>query len=189
MNILLFDKDQERQLEQYYRQLADLAPHPAIRDMLLTLAQAENHHIDLLERMHQGFSPHVRSRPPLTGCTHIISKAVIDMKQRGIDITELDHYERARDVELQKERFYLDRACESGVLVHKRLFKELAQDEHIHYQVMADLCRSLAAVYTHPAQDILQKSLMDFNVRPGIPGTDAPQNASGPPAPLCRQTA
>ncbi len=152
MNIVQFAQHQEEQLGTHYQQLAELAPHKTIQELLLALAHGEELHEQSLVKVQEGWIGRLSTRFDLSYSASLIKKAEDLMDEWGMDFTELDQYQRARDVELQLERFYLDRACETENPLEHQFYQEMAQEEHRHYMIMDDLCSLLARRITHVAK-------------------------------------
>lgn len=157
MNIVQFARHQEEQLASYYQQLAELAPHEAIKELLIHLAQSEIHHGESLLKMQEGWIGRLSIRFDLSYGASLLKKTEDAIDDWGMDFTELDQYQRARDVELQLERFYLDRACESQPPLEHQFYQEIAQEEHRHFIIMDDLCGLMARRITHVAQPSREK--------------------------------
>ncbi len=151
MNIVQFAQHQEEQLSVHYRQLADLAPHVAIQELLVYLAQGETQHRDSLLKVQEGWVGRLSNHFDVSHSASLIKKAEDMLDEWGMDFTELDQYQRARDVELQLERFYLDRACETQNPLEHQFYQEIAQEEHRHFIIMEDLCSLMARRITHIA--------------------------------------
>lgn len=152
MDIFEFAVEQERQLEAYYRQLTEIAPHPAIRSILKGLSNDEQLHVLIMERLKERRPIKVVNSGLAAKARSALKYAEQAMDEWGIDLTELDIYERAKTVELQKERFYLDRARESRESSQREIFEKLAAQEHAHYEVMCRLCELLGRATTHVAR-------------------------------------
>lgn len=149
MDIVQFAQHQEKQLGDYYQQLADLAPHTTIKELLVSLNQSESQHYTSLNKIQEGWIGRISNRFDLSHSASLLKKAEDQMDQWGMDFTELDQYQRIRDVELQLERFYLDRACETQNPLEHQFYQEMAQEEHRHYMIMDELCSLMARRITH----------------------------------------
>jgi len=143
MNRLEFAFEQELQLEQYYQELAAMAPVRAIRELLTMLAQAKRAHATAIEQMRQEVIPVLRKNQVLSRGADLVRKFARTSFYVEADQTHLELYEGACEVELQTEQFYIKQALRTDIPVRKKLFDELSREVHKHYVLLDSLCHVL----------------------------------------------
>ena len=60
------------------------------------------------------------------------------------DISELELYKKARDIERQSRKFYLEKSEEVQGQRQKEIFKKLANEEQKHYLIIDNICDFVA---------------------------------------------
>ncbi len=147
MDILEFALQQERQIERHYQSLARKAPHEGIRNILEMLAVNEQHHEAVLEQMKKEIPVQQRQVDFIQGADQILNALTHSEEYFGLTEDELVLYQRARDIEYQKEQTYLELAARSDNVKQRQIFEELAAEEHHHYQLMDNLCDLLGRTH------------------------------------------
>ncbi|MHC4157166.1 MAG: ferritin family protein [Planctomycetota bacterium] len=62
----------------------------------------------------------------------------------SVEVTELQLYEKAREIEKQARQFYLEKAEAVTDASHKEIFKKLANEEHKHFVLLESICDFVA---------------------------------------------
>jgi rubrerythrin len=62
----------------------------------------------------------------------------------SFDITELELYEKARDIEKESRRFYLEKSNEVTDASQKEILKRLADEEQKHLALVQGICDFVA---------------------------------------------
>jgi len=143
MNSLEFAFEQELQLEQYYQELAAMAPVRAIRELFTMLAQAKRAHATALEQVCQEVMPILKKNQVLSRGSDLVRKFSRSSFYVETDQPHLELYEGACEVELQTEQFYVKQALKTDIPVRKKLFDDLSREVHKHYVLLDSLCHVL----------------------------------------------
>lgn len=151
MDILEFALEREREIGAFYHQLAARMPHTGVRNVLEMLAVGEETHSHIIEQMKRQVPADLRETDILQDGERLLKKIRDSEEDIDINADELLLYERARDIEYEKEMYYRQKAELTGDPVHKTIFDELAREEHKHYVLMDNLCELLTRTKTHIA--------------------------------------
>jgi rubrerythrin len=143
MDVILFAREQEDQLAQYYSELTALTRTKTVCEILRMIGDAHANHRRILDAITQVISPLLHPSRILTNGSALIRK----MEQYGLfssnasDSIEL--YQGIMDVELQIEQFYKERRCHLDAPFCKDIFMGLGREAHKHYILMHNLCELL----------------------------------------------
>ena len=141
MDILHFALEQERQVEQYYRQLALISRCKAVKQVLLNMADAEHSHVLTLQEYQK--SRHVSMTPyGYADCCGWIKVLDAGPSDEVVEAA-MELYEAARDVKLQEEQFYENAAEQTDIPLEKMLFNGLRLDENKGAALIDRLCYSM----------------------------------------------
>lgn len=141
MDMLHFALEQERQIEQYYRQLALISQCAAVKEVFLNMADAEHSHVMALLEYERSQNVSITSYEDLE-CRNWVKRLEADPPD---DIAEsaMEMYESARDVKWQEEHFYERAAEKTDIPLEKLLFKGLCKDENKQALLIDRLCSSI----------------------------------------------
>jgi len=144
MDIFQFAMEKERYSEQFYRDLAGRTNYTGLRNILNMLADEEAKHYHVVEQMKAEAPLQVPQTPILRHAREVFKKMRGSSKKFDFNITEVDLYRKACDIEEESRKFYLDRAQEVENAHQKELFTKLAEEEYKHWLIM-DNIRSFVA--------------------------------------------
>ena len=144
MDIFKFAMEKEKFSEDYYRQLSQKTSNKGLSNILTMLAEEERKHYNLIRQMQQ-------QTPQITTDTDILKNAgqIFDKMRKSaenfsFDITELELYEKARDIEKESRQFYLEKSNEVTDPSQKEIFKRLADEEQKHLALLQGICDFVA---------------------------------------------
>ncbi len=140
MDILEFALEREREIGQFYHRLAGRMAHPGVRNVLEMLAVGEETHAHIIEQMKRRLPAELRETDILDDGEVLLQRIRDSEEQIDVNADELLLYQRARDIEHEKERYYRQKACLVEDPVQQTIFEELAREEHKHYVLMDNLC-------------------------------------------------
>ena len=143
MNGLTFAIEQERQIGQYYEELAAMAPVRTIGEILTLLAQAKRNHAEALEQIRQDRNPSLNRSQVLSRGSELVRRFARSSTYLDVDRVQVELYEGAREVELQLEQFYIGEALKTDIPMRKGLFNGLSREVHTHYVLIDSLCNVL----------------------------------------------
>lgn len=139
MDIFQFALEKEKYSEQYYRDLAKRTNHAGLRNILTMLADEEVKHYHVVERMKEETPQTISDAPIVEHARQIFEKIRGSSRKFSFNITEVDLYRKARDIEQASKDFYLDLAQKAEDPGHKEVFQKLAAEEDKHLTVMENL--------------------------------------------------
>lgn len=144
MDIFQFAMEKERFSEDYYRQLAQQSNHKGLKYICNMLADEESKHYKIVEQMSKKIPTKVAQTPILDDAKKIFEKMRESTDKFNLNIGELELYQKARDIEKESRKFYLEKsemvedACQQGI------FKKLANEERKHYVLLENICDFVA---------------------------------------------
>ena len=127
--------------EAYYRNLAAKHSDRGIVEILTLLADDEARHRKVLEMMKRYTAPHVRKTTIVSDVKNIFSQMKDNDEDISIDVSHVELYKKAQDLERKSQKFYLDKAAEVDDTFKKEIFGLLADEEDQHHfilQIMID---------------------------------------------------
>lgn len=148
MDIFKFAMEKEKYAEQYYRELADKADHAGLKRILTMLAEDEVRHYQTVERMKSDTPGAITETPALAGAKEVFEKMRRGAEQFDFDISEVDLYRKACDIEAKAKKFYLQKVQEVEDPGHKEILQKLADEEDKHLMLVQGLCDFVSAPET-----------------------------------------
>ncbi len=136
----------EKDGEAYYRNLAAKHSDRGIVEILSLLADDEVRHRKVLEMMKRFAAPEVSKSTIVSDAKNIFSQMTENDEDISVDVSQLELYKIAQDLERKSQKFYLDKAAEVSDTHQKEIFRLLADEEDQHHfilQIMID-------AYSHP---------------------------------------
>ena len=157
MDIFQFAMEKERYSEQYYRDLARRTNHTGLRNILTMLAGEEVKHYHIVEQMkaeslavnHGAVDREVTDTPVLANAKAIFEKMRGSMDRFDFNVSEVELYQKACDIEEQSRDFYLEKAEESDNPAHQALFRKLAEEENKHWFIVEGIRSFVARPQTY----------------------------------------
>jgi len=144
MDIFTFAMEKEKFSEDYYRQLGNKTSHKGLSHILTMLADEERKHFKMVEQM-QKQTPQTKTDTDILGnARDIFEKMRESAENFNFDVTELELYEKARDIEKESRRFYLEKSEEATNASQKEIFKRLANEEQKHLVLIQGICDFVA---------------------------------------------
>jgi len=138
MDIFEYAMQMEKDGENYYRQLVQQTANKGLKTILTMLADEEVKHYNAIDKMETGESQMTE--------TTILADAkniFVQLKDSGegfdVEISQIDLYKKAQDIEKKSRDFYLEKANEVGQNYQKELFLKLAEEEKKHYFLLDNI--------------------------------------------------
>ena len=132
MNIFEFAIQMEKDGEDYYRQLARQTDNSQFRKILTMLADEEVEHRKYLEKA-QTEKPQTAETTVLADSRGIFEQIKDSGEFEDLQGTQIDLYEKARDLEQKNQDYYTEKAAEVKEDYQKELFLLLAEEEKKHF--------------------------------------------------------
>jgi rubrerythrin len=139
MDIFDFAIEKEQLSEQFYRELAERAPHKGLISIFTMLADEEHTHLQVVAKMKEGASATVTETILLTNAKTIFAKMRQSKEKFKFGDSQIDLYKKARDIEKDSRSFYRQKAQESENPAHKAIFNTLAEEENKHYFLLDNI--------------------------------------------------
>ncbi len=140
MDIFEFAMDMEKTSEDYYRRLSRKTANKGLSNILTLLANEENKHFKIVQQMKQQTVPAIAETDVLGNAKLIFKKMKESAESFSVEVTELELYEKARDIERKSRQFYLEKANEVTDASHREIFKKLAAEEQKHLALLQGIC-------------------------------------------------
>jgi rubrerythrin len=140
MDIYEFAMDKERYAEHYYRELAGKTNHTGLTNILNMLADEEVKHYKTVERMKTQNPEAGGETPVLANAKEIFEKMRGSAEKFDFDVSEVDLYRKACDIEKESKAFYLEKAGEVQDADKKKVFQRLAEEENKHLVLVQSIC-------------------------------------------------
>lgn len=139
MNVYDYAMQLEKDGESYYREAAGLSMHKGLSRILTMLADAEVTHYNIFKNMKEN-SPFQLSDVPILNNVKNIFVAMRDEGQiEGIEVSELDLYRKAQEIEKKTENFYLEKASAMEKASEREMFLQVAREENKHFFILQQI--------------------------------------------------
>jgi rubrerythrin len=140
MNIFEFAMQQEKYSENYYRELAGKTSNEGLKNICEILADEEAKHYKIIQQMQATIIGKITDTPVLKNAKKVFEQISKSAKTFSFDISELQLYQKAMDIEQKSKKFYLDKAEEADDPSQKEIFRKLAEEEQKHFIIMENIC-------------------------------------------------
>ncbi|MCU0275511.1 MAG: ferritin family protein [Acidobacteria bacterium] len=122
----------EKDGEAYYRQLAAKTTNAGMREVLGQLAADEAKHFLVLQKLKESSKVELESTPILSMAKSIFHKLREEKNWDDLPTTQIDLYRKAKEIESQSFRFYMEKARESTDPRVQKMFFLIAEEEKRH---------------------------------------------------------
>lgn len=138
MDLFEFSIQMEKDAEQLYRKMAENAPVPGIKKVLLMLAEDEVKHRVAIEHLQKKLDV-----PDQKGVALDIKTVFDDLKSddsiTSISVNAVEDYKKAVEIEKRGMAFYKEKFEEADDPVSKKLFEALMKQESYHLRTCENL--------------------------------------------------
>ena len=143
MNIYEFAKEKEKLSEHYYHELAEKTTNKGLRHICTMLAEEEAKHLKIVQEMQNKNTGIPAESLVLQNAKKVFESIRQSAEKFDFKISELEMYQKARDIEQESREFYLEKAEEVEDERQKEIFYKLAKEEEKHYTVIDNICEFL----------------------------------------------
>lgn len=140
MDIFEFAMDKEKYAEHYYRELAGKAKQTGLKNILTMLADEEVKHYKTVEGMKTQTPEAGGETPVLANAKEIFEKMRGSAEKFDFDVSEVDVYRKACDIEKESRTFYFQKVAEVEDPNQKQTFQRLAEEENKHLVLVQSIC-------------------------------------------------
>src|SRR3972149_7921821 len=146
MNIFEHAMKMETDGREYYLEHAGKQTNPALKKILLELADDELKHYNIFKALRDGAPAEYRDSEK-TRIIGTVRNIFEDLRARNRDLSFPDDakriWEHAREIEKKSETFYRAKAAEAADGGQKRILNRIADEEHKHWVIMQNVIQFL----------------------------------------------
>ncbi|HHT9129765.1 MAG TPA: ferritin-like domain-containing protein [Candidatus Brocadiaceae bacterium] len=139
MDIYEYAMQMEKDGENYYRELTKKIGNSGLKKILTMLADAEVIHYHVLLKMKKNEKMEMVDTPILTDVKNIFVRMKEGKEIAGINISQVELYKKAQQIEEKSQNFYLDKAGEVEDLSQKEIFLKIAEEEKKHFFILENI--------------------------------------------------
>ena len=139
MDIYKFAMQMELDGRHFYLDLAKKTKNAGIKSVLTMMAESEAKHYNvILDMQKNDKTEYSKDVEVLTKIKNIFSK-MKEEKEIDVDVSQVEFYKKASEIEADSEKFYLERADEEKDPHRKEIFLTLANEEKGHCILLENL--------------------------------------------------
>ncbi|MHC4269908.1 MAG: ferritin-like domain-containing protein [Planctomycetota bacterium] len=139
MDIYKYAMQMELDGRHFYLDLAKKTNNKGIKSILTMMAESEAKHYNVILSMQKNDkTPYSADTEVLTNVKNIFMK-MKEEKDIDVDVSQVELYKKALEVETDSEKFYLDRADEEKDPHKKGIFLTLAKEEKSHCVLLENM--------------------------------------------------
>ncbi|HOA40543.1 MAG: ferritin family protein [Halanaerobiales bacterium] len=143
MNIFDFAIEFERELHDYYQEKSKNAPNEYMRKLFAELAAEELKHEQIVlqlraEKMVEEVESDIKEK-----ARDFFQRMVDELPEMIFPEDEVEIYKQAVELERKSKEFYLEQAEKADLAHVRRVFKQLAEEERKHQEIMENLAEML----------------------------------------------
>jgi rubrerythrin len=130
--------DKEKFSEDYYRQLAAKSNNKSLKTVFNMLADEEAKHYKIVSNMKNDTVPDLAETTVLSYAKDVFKKMRESAQRFDFNISQLELYRKAIEIEEQSRDFYLEKANEVTE-AQKKIFLKLADEEKKHFFLLENI--------------------------------------------------
>ena len=138
MNIFEFAMEKEKYSEIYYRELAGKSNSKDLETVFNMLADEEAKHYKIVSDMKEDVGPDLAETTVLSDAKDVFAKMRESARNFNFNISQIELYRKAQNIEKQSQNFYLEKANEVKKN-QKEIFLKLADQEKNHYFLLENI--------------------------------------------------
>ena len=139
MDIFKYAMQMEKDGEKFYRELAQKTTNIGIRNILTMLAEAEVVHYNTFKKMSEDLKVELPETNILTDVKNLFAGIKESGEFSNINISQIELYRKAQEIEKKSEDFYLSKARELGDVSQKQILAKIAKEENAHYLILESI--------------------------------------------------
>ena len=140
MNIYKYAMKMEKDSENYYRELANKTGDLGLRNILKMLANDEVKHYHIIEQMMKtDITAELAETDILENAKNIFVKIKGKNLVFDFDLTQVDFYRKAQEMEEKSYKFYLEMSDKVEIESQRKIFLKLAEQEKKHMFLLENL--------------------------------------------------
>ena len=139
MDIYKYAMQMESDGRHFYLDLANKTNNTGIKSILNMMAESEAKHYNVILRMQRNDkTQYSTDTEVLTRVKNIFMK-MKEEKEKEVDVSQVEFYKKALEVEVNSEKFYRERADEEKDPHRKKIFLTLANEEKSHCVLLENI--------------------------------------------------
>jgi rubrerythrin len=139
VDIYKFAMQMELDGRHFYQDLAKKTKNAGIKSVLTMMAESEAKHYNvILDMQKNDKTEYSKDVEVLTKIKNIFAK-MKEEKEIDVDVSQVEFYKKASEIEADSEKFYLERADEEKDPHRKEIFLTLANEEKGHCILLENL--------------------------------------------------
>jgi len=139
VDIYKFAMQMELDGRHFYQDLAKKTKNAGIKSVLTMMAESEAKHYNvILDMQKNDKTEYSKDVEVLTKIKNVFSK-MKEEKEIDVDVSQVEFYKKALEIEADSEKFYLERADEEKDPHRKEIFLTLANEEKGHCILLENL--------------------------------------------------
>jgi rubrerythrin len=139
MDLYDYAMQMEKDGEHYYRELAGKAEDKGLQNILTMLAEAEVKHYTIFRKMKNDEKVRTFDDEFLNNVKNIFQQMSEGKGGVKTDVSEVDLYRKAQEIEKKSEDFYRQKAGEVGDESKKEIFLKIAKEEKRHFLILENI--------------------------------------------------
>ncbi len=139
MDVYEYAMQLEKDGESYYRDAASRSQHKGLTRILTMLADAEVVHYKTFVKMKEGQSWQLPEATIVKDVKNIFVKMREEGELEKIDVSTIDLYTKAQEIEKATEDFYRGKGVQVGGAKEREAFGRVADEEHKHYVILQQI--------------------------------------------------
>jgi rubrerythrin len=144
MNAFDLAMQMEKEGEKYYQHLAEKTANAGMRNILAQLALDEAKHYQVLQKLKELSRAELDSTPILRKAKTIFQQLREEKNWDNLPASQLDLYRKAKEIETQSFKFYMEKARESGDPRVQKMFFLIAEEEKRHEFLLEHLLQFIS---------------------------------------------
>jgi rubrerythrin len=139
VDIYKFAMQMELDGRHFYQDLAKKTENAGIKSVLTMMAESEAKHYNvILDMQKNDKTEYSKDTEVLTKIKNVFTK-MKEEKEIDVDVSQVELYKKALEIEANSEKFYLERADEEKDQHRKEIFLTLAKEEKSHCVLLENL--------------------------------------------------
>lgn len=139
MDIYEYAMQMELDGKNFYLDLAKKTTNPGLKNILTMMADSEVKHYDIILNMKNNEKTLYSEDTELLTKSKNIFIRMKEAKEIDTDISQLELYKKALEIERGSQKFYLEKADEEKDIHRKEIFIKLAEEEKKHCVLLENL--------------------------------------------------
>ena len=139
MNAIEIAIKMETDAIKFYKEASEKTRYPVCKKMLLSIAEDEKRHLEMLSHIFKGLDITIKDVSPMKNIKTVFESLKDEMMQKAeATADELEAFKSAMRMEKEGIEFYKKSLSEAQTEKEKALLKRLIKEEEQHYAVFAN---------------------------------------------------